>query len=49
MAGAADIIEHQLIVRHGAISGPILPERTRTDRQEGGKRERNLAKDHAAQ
>jgi hypothetical protein len=47
MAGAADIIEHQLIVRHGVISGPILPERIRIDRQEGGKRERNLARNHA--
>jgi hypothetical protein len=48
MAGAADIIEHQLIVRHGAISGPILPDCIRTDRQEGGKRERKLAEHHAA-
>jgi hypothetical protein len=49
MAGAADIIEHQLIVRHGVISGPVLPERIRTDGHEGGKRECELAKDHAAQ
>ena len=49
MAGAADIIEHQLIVRHRAISGPIQPERIRTGRHGGGKRERELANDHAGQ
>jgi hypothetical protein len=49
MAGAADIVEHELIVRPGAFSGRILPERISADRHETGKRERELAKDHAAQ
>jgi hypothetical protein len=49
MAGAADIVEHELIVRPGAFSARILPERISADRHETGKRERELAKDHAAQ
>ena len=38
-----------LIVRPGAFSARILPERISADRHETGKRERELAKDHAAQ
>jgi hypothetical protein len=38
MAGAADIIEHELTVRRGAFSGRILPKRIGADDCEGSKR-----------
>jgi len=49
MAGAAYIVEHELIVRTGAFSGRILPARISADRHEGDKREGEMAKDHAGQ
>jgi hypothetical protein len=49
MAGAADIVEHELIVRTGAFSGRILPERISADRHECSERQREWTNDDAAQ